>query len=213
MSQQLKTMNIRGKDYVEVAERLRYLRENHPELRVSTEILKMDDDQVVFRASLYDAEDHLLATGHAHEEKAASRINATSFVENAETSAVGRCLGMWGIGLLGGVASADEVVHAIARQDAPKVEKKTAPQPETNSLEKQVAARFNGALPEVTRYLRKIGWLGDGLGIADLPSDKLKLALERADSLIARARENSVDAKDLKKAVAIATRKAEGAAA
>lgn len=213
MSQQLKTMNIRGKEYVEVAERLRYLRENHPELRVSTEILKMDDDQVVFRASLYDAQDHLLATGHAHEEKAASRINATSYVENAETSAVGRCLGMWGIGLLGGVASADEVVHAIARQDAPKVKKQAAPQPETNSLEKQVAARFNGALPEVTRYLRKIGWLGDGLGIADLSSDKLKLALERADSLIARAQENSVDAKDLKKAVAIATRKAEGAAA
>ena len=60
----------------------------------------------------------LLATGYAEEVRAASKINATSALENAETSAIGRCLSALGFGGQE-YASADEVAtrYSTARQD------------------------------------------------------------------------------------------------
>ena len=60
----------------------------------------------------------IVATGHAQEDKASSNINKTSYVENCETSAVGRALGFLGIGIETSIATADEVAMAIAKQEA-----------------------------------------------------------------------------------------------
>jgi hypothetical protein len=56
-----------------------------------------------------------LATGYSEEVRAASKINATSALENAETSAIGRCLSALGFGGTE-YASADEVANAIQQQ-------------------------------------------------------------------------------------------------
>ena len=61
-----------------------------------------------------------IAQGMAQEDRTSSRINQTSYVENCETSAVGRALGFLGIGIETSIATADEVDMAIAKQDAPK---------------------------------------------------------------------------------------------
>ena len=53
----------------------------------------------------------------AEEEKGSTFINKTSYVENCETSAWGRALANFGIGLDTSVASADEVQNAIANQE------------------------------------------------------------------------------------------------
>ena len=61
----------------------------------------------------------IVAQGMAQEDRTSSMINKTSYVENCETSAVGRCLGFLGIGVEDSIASAEEVEMAIAKQDLP----------------------------------------------------------------------------------------------
>ena len=56
------------------------------------------------------------ATGHAEEYMGSSYINKTSFIENCETSAIGRALGLLGIGIDTSIASAEEVSNAISNQ-------------------------------------------------------------------------------------------------
>ena len=65
------------------------------------------------KATAYDELGRILATGHALEKESASYINQTSYIENCETSAIGRCLGIIGIGLTDAVASAEEIKGQI----------------------------------------------------------------------------------------------------
>lgn len=119
----MKTMRaivIKGKSYIPVNERIKEFREQYPNLRVLTEIVNLTEDSVVMKATVVDMEGHALANGYAQEDRGSSNINKTSYVENCETSAVGRALGMFGIGIDASVASADEVANAIERQEALK---------------------------------------------------------------------------------------------
>jgi len=77
----------------------------------------MDDAQCVCKASIVDSSNRIIATGHAHETQGSSNINKTSYVENCETSAIGRALAMLGIGIDTSIASANEVEEAISHQD------------------------------------------------------------------------------------------------
>ena len=62
---------------------------------------------------LKNNEDIEVASGYAHEKQNSTFINKTSFIENCETSAWGRALGNFGVGVDESVASADEVANAI----------------------------------------------------------------------------------------------------
>ena len=114
---ELKTLDIRGKEYVPVNERVKAFRRVCPDGTITTEILQLDRDAVVIRATVQDETGKILGTGMGREEKGLGNINKTSFVENCETSAVGRALGMIGIGVDASFASADEVANAIAQQE------------------------------------------------------------------------------------------------
>ena len=118
-----KTTNIRGKQYVEVNERIKYFRqeEQYKNWTVMSEFPALDSEQCVCKATIADASGRVIATGHAHEVQGASNINKTSFVENCETSAIGRALAVLGIGIDTSIASANEVEDAIAKQDSCKV--------------------------------------------------------------------------------------------
>lgn len=116
----MRSIEIRGKQYVPVNERVKEFRAKYPELRVLTEIVSLDENSVVMKATVVDMEGHALANGFAQEDRNSSNINKTSYVENCETSAVGRALGMYGIGIDASMASADEVANAIDRQEALK---------------------------------------------------------------------------------------------
>lgn len=112
----MKTVTIKGRPYVEVNERIKYFRKEYPDWSLITEILKLEKGFCLIKASVIDENDNVRATGHAYENENSSRINETSFIENCETSAVGRCLGILGIGIDTSVASAEEVQNAIANQ-------------------------------------------------------------------------------------------------
>tara|TARA_R100001463_G_scaffold34276_1_gene75407 strand:+ start:484 stop:993 length:510 start_codon:yes stop_codon:yes gene_type:complete len=120
----LKTINIKGKKYVEVNERLKYFRSNYPNYSLTSKITHIDSEMVVIQSDILDPEGNVKATGHAHEEKSASFINKTSYVENCETSSWGRCLANFGIGIDESVASANEVEIAIKKQNTKPSKKK-----------------------------------------------------------------------------------------
>ena len=120
MKKNLKTINIKGKEYVEVNERLKYFRENYKDYALTTEVLQCTDEHCVMKASIFNSEGVVIATGHAHEKQSSNFINKVSFVEVCETSAWGRALGNFGIGIDSSVASADEVKNAISQENNPK---------------------------------------------------------------------------------------------
>lgn len=112
----LKTVDIKGKNYVPVNERIKAFRYIYPRGQILTEILSLEEGVVTMKASAYDDEGHLLATGHAQEKEGSSFINKTSFIENCETSCIGRALGSLGLGLDEGFASYEEVANAKLQQ-------------------------------------------------------------------------------------------------
>lgn len=116
LNKRLKRTNIKGRGYIEVNQRILAFWELYPNGRIITEKLSDDGKRCDFKASVFNG-DNLLATGHAFEFQSAGLVNKTSYVENAETSAVGRALGILGIGITESIASADEVQSAIAHQE------------------------------------------------------------------------------------------------
>ncbi len=110
------TVKIHGKEYKTVALRIQEFREKHPDFTIQTELVEANDTLVVMKATI-SAGGMVIATGYAEEVRTASKINRTSALENAETSAVGRALAFFG---LGGseIASADEVANAISQQNS-----------------------------------------------------------------------------------------------
>ena len=113
-----KTTNIRGKQYVEVNERIKFFRQEkkYDGWGIRTEFPIIDDTQCLCLCTITTPDGNVVAQGHAHEEKGSSNINKTSYVENCETSAVGRALAILGIGIDTSIASANEVQDAIAKQ-------------------------------------------------------------------------------------------------
>lgn len=108
-------VNIHGKQYLTVARRIQDFRNDHPDWTVLTEVLSADEDRVVVQAKILDENGRVRSVGHAEEERGSSNINKTSALENAETSAVGRCLALF---TYAGseIASADEVANAMKQQ-------------------------------------------------------------------------------------------------
>lgn len=114
--------DIKGKEYAEVNQRIKAFRLVYPQGSIRTEMLSNENGVCVFRATVWDETNTLLATGHAYEKEDSTFINKTSYIENCETSAIGRALGMAGFGIDVSVASAEEVQNAIANQEVTQEE-------------------------------------------------------------------------------------------
>jgi hypothetical protein len=112
-------INIKGKSYVLVNERIKEFRNNdrYKGYSIETELVAFDPNFCVFKAIIKDENNRVVSTGFSHEEKGASELNSTSYVENSESSAIGRALGILGIGIDGSIASAEEVENAINAQE------------------------------------------------------------------------------------------------
>lgn len=114
--------NVITKDYAEVNQRIKVFRMLFPEGCIETDMLSNDGNICVFRAIVSNA-GNILGTGTAFEQKDSTFINKTSYIENCETSAVGRALAMCGIGIDVSVASFEEVTNAIENQKSTPTKK------------------------------------------------------------------------------------------
>lgn len=117
-----KTGKTVTKQYATVDSRVEFFREKYPQWTINTDfpIMNIEKGSCVCHATITDENNRVVSSGTAYEwtSKPGSMVNGTSFVENAETSAVGRALGFLGIGINGmGIASAEEVQVAIAHNE------------------------------------------------------------------------------------------------
>lgn len=142
----IKTTDIKGKDYAEVNQRIKAFRMIYPQGTIKTILVSNNDGICVFRAEAYEYEkcnedgnyeSKLLGTGTAYEKENSTFINKTSYIENCETSAVGRALGMCGFGIDTSVAIAEEVQNAMANQ---KKEEKATVSKDTKITPTQIKA-------------------------------------------------------------------------
>lgn len=117
----LKFSDIKGKNYAEVPQRVKAFRMLYPQGFIITDMVSNDGGVCVFKATAgyygENGEAYTLGTGTAYEKENSSYINKTSYIENCETSAVGRALGFLNIGSDTSIASYEEVQNAINNQD------------------------------------------------------------------------------------------------
>ena len=118
----IKTTDIKGKDYAEVNQRVKAFRMVFPNGRIVTDIVSLENGVCVMKTTVYDEEGNVLASGTAYETEGSSFINKTSYIENCETSAVGRALGFAGFGIDTSIRSAEEHENAEIQQNMLKAE-------------------------------------------------------------------------------------------
>lgn len=168
---QVTATDIKGRPYMEVNQRIKAFRMLYPQGFILTEMTSNDNGICIFRATVgfYDENGNAftLGTGSAYEVEGSTFINKTSYIENCETSAVGRALGMAGFGIDTSVASYEEVANAMANQTEPQKRK---------------------ASPKQIELLKKY-YKGDNLAKL-LESNKIEkiedIALEKASELIGK---------------------------
>lgn len=124
----METINIKGKKYVTVNERLKAFRTvaEYAGYSLVTIAHELTNDVCVMEAQIKNKEGVLIANGFAREVRtqAGSLVNATSYVENCETSAWGRALANFGIGIDENICSAQELLVALGMQQSKVAETK-----------------------------------------------------------------------------------------
>jgi hypothetical protein len=108
-------LELHNKWYWQVAPRLAAFKTANPHISVVTEIITLEPTHCVMQARLTDENGLIHGIGHALEGRSDRGVNSTSYLENAETSAIGRALAS--TGWSGGeYASAEELLIALENQ-------------------------------------------------------------------------------------------------
>ena len=191
----IRTTNIKGKEYAEVNQRVKAFRTLYPEGFITTEILCREGGLCIIKATVgyyADGKSVILATGTAYEKEGSSQINRTSYIENCETSAVGRALGMAGFGIDTSIASADEMNNALLQQNTNDVQKPVQAVPHVQKpVQTEQTAPYDILQETAADSELRLKWLGKygekaldascrkrfGTGFAQTPIDKIKAVM------------------------------------
>ena len=188
----IKTTDIKGKAYAEVNERIKAFRMLFPNGTISTDIVSLEDGVCVMKAIAMNEAGCILATGYAYEKEGSTFINKTSYIENAETSAVGRCLGMLGIGIDTSIASYEEVTNAMEQQeqmqDKPQPKKaKAQPKEEKKQGDPAITEKrevYNRLIAFCKENKMDVTDIANSCGLTkDSTKDDFEKALEYAETL------------------------------
>lgn len=148
----MKTINIKGKEYITVNERLKEFRNNFKDYSLTTEIIELGQDNCTMKATITDDKGVVRATGFAREVIAKSPINKFAFVENCETSAIGRALGNFGIGIDTAICTADELLMKMAQEtEQPKTRAEKAA--ETRAKNKATKEEVEAGARKAIEYI------------------------------------------------------------
>ena len=107
-------------DYETVEERLIKFWKEHPDGQIHTQIIEATATRFIVLASIYrtEADPRPWTTGLAEETVQGRGVNATSALENCETSAIGRALANAGYATKGKRASREEMTKVAAKNTA-----------------------------------------------------------------------------------------------
>lgn len=187
-----KAINIKGKQYVLIADRVIYFNEAYPEGSIVPEILSAPDAQLVVMKATVSPDQKRFFVGHSQAKWGDGYINKTSALENAETSAVGRALAFMGIGVLDSIASVDEINKAnntAAANGETKIaqhEKAFEQRAAAEQIPDWSAAAFLTTCAEMGKTPAQIeGWLKATFGISapkELTNGQLPKALNWANN-------------------------------
>ncbi len=122
-------------DYETVEERLVKYWKDHPDGQIHTKLLDSTASRFIVEASIYrtEADSRPWTTGLAEETVQGRGVNATSALENCETSAIGRALANAGYATKGKRASREEMSKVAASQEVKaKVEQVKAKMADTS---------------------------------------------------------------------------------
>lgn len=119
MTNKLPTIDIKGKDYVQVKDRVIFFNEKYDAGMIQTKLVSEPDAQMVVMMAKVTPDissPERYFTGYSQAKWGDGMVNTSAAMENAETSAVGRALGMMGIGVIESIASADEMTKATSER-------------------------------------------------------------------------------------------------
>lgn len=150
------TTDIKGKDYAEVNQRIKAFRMVYPEGTINTEIISLENGVCTMKATAMN-EGKILGTGFAQEKEGSTFINKTSYIENCETSAVGRALGMCGFGIDTSVCSAEELQNALNNQNKPETKSKPKIEYATEEQIAKLTKEYQGKREKLDKFLNKNG--------------------------------------------------------
>lgn len=155
---ELPLLSLKGKEYLQVAHRLVWFREDHPSGVIRT-MLKAQQGEGQNEYAVFQAEIHIMTdkgpmlVATAHKKETAGGF--PDFLEKAETGAIGRALALLGYGtqfaadeLDEGTRLADAPVPSAGKASAETVETETASTsaPRRSSFRKGAAAVGGGAV-------------------------------------------------------------------
>ena len=113
---QVKTIDLKGKQYAQVKDRLKEFRSVNPRARIETTPSVQEDGSILFKAYILSdkANEHSAdATGHA-----LGKAGNEKAFEKLETIAVGRALALLGYATDGEIASSEEMEEFEAQRAA-----------------------------------------------------------------------------------------------
>lgn len=181
-NERIARIEIKGKKYACVAERVQAFREICPDGSIETSVQLVPDDKGMICLAttiIRDETGKVLAQDNAYEREGSTQINRTSFVENACTSSIGRATASLGLGSETSMASAEEMANALHQQmEATKAEEKAAVENAKAAAEYKVSLLaeiadlldgHDAVRDQVNASLNKMG-----CGIAALPTARLE---------------------------------------
>jgi len=164
---ELPLMDLRGKEYLQVAHRFVWLVDEFENYSINSEFLKLEDEQAVCRTTikLMDKDGKIIREASATKKE--TKKDFADFVEKAETGSCGRCLAMLGMGTQfstqdmeegqrladaplpppGEQAKADAYQIKESKSEASKVEDKVESKPEVKPERKGFARKSPPAQP------------------------------------------------------------------
>jgi hypothetical protein len=120
-----------GAEYLDVKERLRWFRHDHPDGQIDTEHISLTDKIAVFRATVSysrpDADGRALASGHGSETPG----DFPDYIEKAETKAIGRALAALGYGTQFLPDDGERIADAPVERNAPVTHQKPPEPPKS----------------------------------------------------------------------------------
>lgn len=169
-----KAINIKGKAYVLVQDRVLFFNEEYKNGSIATDY-ELKGDTYHFKAVVTpdSSKPERTFTGHSQATIGDGMVNKAAAMENAETSAVGRALAMMGIGVIESIASADEMNKAIGSKGTPSM--KTLSKASLEWIQKTAKIKLGlDNNDDISEFL--------GVDVTKLPQSKTKGAVDKIEA-------------------------------